>query len=138
MTPGVACATHNNCRAFRHQTKLPSTPPWSCLTSPLSMPPTRRWLGLSLSQAVGKRYPTIVEWCHPASSSKAPRRMPRAARRGESNTLNGLHARSTTTTITTRKRMTRCGPLYRRVGSILYCFCYVFKLRMLHDLCPLM
>jgi hypothetical protein len=80
--PGAAWAIRNSHRPSGHQMTSSGTPLRSCSASPPSMPPTRRQSEPSLSQAARKRSPTTVKWCHPASSSKAPRRMPRVGRRG--------------------------------------------------------
>jgi hypothetical protein len=70
-----------------------------------SMLPTRGWSALYVSQVIGKRSLTTAERHHPTSPSKASRRTPRVAKRGESGTLSGLEPQPATTT-TTRKRMT--------------------------------
>jgi hypothetical protein len=103
---GVVCMTCSNRYISRHRTTSSGTPPRSNLISPPRTPPTRRQPDLSLSLAVGKWSTAAVERRHLASPSKVPRRTPTVARRSESGALNGLQSRPTTTTMTTRKRMT--------------------------------
>jgi hypothetical protein len=80
--PGVApCTTCNTRNASGHRTTSSGTPPRSCSTLPPHTPPTRRWPGLSLSQAARKQSSAIAKWRHPASPSKAPRRTPRSGKK---------------------------------------------------------
>jgi hypothetical protein len=53
-SPEANCTARNTRRPFEHQTTFLGTPPRSYSASPHSMPPVRRQLNHSLSQAVGK------------------------------------------------------------------------------------
>jgi hypothetical protein len=114
---GAACTTHSDRRAFGHRMTSPGTPPRSYSTSPPSMPPPRKRSGLYLAQAVGKQPLVEAGQCRSMLPSKAPRRTPRAARRGESGDLSGLQPRPTTTT-TTKKRMTLTRSESRPLGTL--------------------
>jgi hypothetical protein len=63
------------------------TPLRRCTTLPSSMPLAMRWPNFALSQAAGRRPQVAERRHHLMLPSTAPRRAPRAARRGTSNVL---------------------------------------------------